>query len=83
MVITVKVIWLDTASHIVKLETGSVLDGIRNGNNAKPAVKIAPTIARVEPKNVNPALILPAEPITISEPRIAIIGAIMVIGYKL
>ena len=79
-VITVSVFLLETASHIVKLETASMLDGIKNGNNAKPAVKIAPMMHSDVPRKLKPALPLPAAAITISAPRIAAIGAIMVIG---
>ena len=40
-----KVFLLETASHMVKLLTGSVLEGIINGNIEKPAVKIIPAMA--------------------------------------
>ena len=79
-VMTVKVFLLETASHMVKLATGLMLDGIRNGNNAKPAVRIAPIIMSEVPVKLKPALPLAAEAITIKLPKIAIIGAIMVIG---
>lgn len=79
-VITVSVFLLETASHIVKLTVGLRLDGIKNGNNAKPAVKIAPIIARLVPKKLKPALALPAAGITISAPKIATTGATIVIG---
>ena len=65
---------------MVKLTVGLRLDGIKNGNNAKPAVKIAPTTARLVPKKLKPAFALPAAGITISAPKIARTGAIIVIG---
>ena len=46
-----KVFLLETASHMVKLLTGSVLEGIINGNIEKPAVKIIPAIAMLLNKN--------------------------------
>ena len=79
-VITVSVFLLDTASHMVKLATGLMLEGIRNGNNAKPAVKIAPMTMSDVPRKLKPALAFAAAAITIRLPRIAMIGAIMVIG---
>lgn len=79
-VITVSVFLLDTASHIVKLATGLMLEGIRNGNNAKPAVKIAPITMNDVPRKLNPAFAFAADAITIRLPKIAITGAIMVIG---
>ena len=79
-VITVKVFLLDTASHIVRLTVGLMLEGIRNGNNANPAVKIAPITAKLEPRKLTPALFLPAANTTIKPPSRPIIGAIMVIG---
>ena len=57
-----------------------MLDGIKNGNSAKPAVKIAPTTAKLEPKKLKPALFLPAANATIKPPKIPAIGAIMVVG---
>jgi len=42
--ITFSVIWLDVASHTVKLASGMVMLGIKNGNIEKPAVKIAHSI---------------------------------------
>ena len=79
-VMTVKVFLLETASHMVKLTVGFKLDGIKNGNKAKPAVKIAPVTAKDEPVKVMPALDLDAPNIIIYPPIVAIIGAIMVIG---
>ena len=81
IVITVNVVLLDTASHMVKLATGLRLDGIKNGNNAKPAVKIAPITAKDEPVKLKPALFLPAARTIKIPPKMPIIGAIMVIGY--
>ena len=77
---TVSVVLLETASHIVKLIAGLRLDGIKNGNNAKPAVKIEPMTARLEPRKLKPALFLPAASTTMMPPRIPMIGAIIVIG---
>ena len=79
-VITVRVFLLDTASHIVRLATGLVLEGIKNGNNAKPAVKIAPTIASEEPKKLKPAFALDEARTRITPPKTPMIGAIIVIG---
>ena len=79
-VITVNVFLLDTASHIVRLTVGLMLEGMRKGNNAKPAVKIAPITAKLEPKKLMPALFLPAANTTIKPPKRPIIGAIIVIG---
>ena len=49
MIVTINIIpnvfLLETASHIVKLLIGSVLDGMMNGNIENPAVKIMPAIA--------------------------------------
>ena len=42
---------LETASHMVKLLTGFVLEGMMNGNIEKPAVKIMPAMAML--LNVN------------------------------
>src|SRR5262252_1159615 len=36
---------LEDASHTVRLLSGSRLDGIRNGNSAKPADRITPVLA--------------------------------------
>ena len=79
-VITVSVVLLETASHMVKLTVGLILEGIRNGNNAKPAVKIEPVTANVEPVKLKPALSLPAAKIMMIPPKIATIGASIVIG---
>src|SRR3546814_19852329 len=35
-------IWLDDASHTVRLEFGSIEDGNRNGNRVKPNVSTTP-----------------------------------------
>ena len=40
-----KVFLLETASHIVKLLTGLVLEGMMNGNIENPAVRMMPAIA--------------------------------------
>ena len=79
-VITVRVFLLETASHMVKLIAGLRLDGIKNGNNAKPAVRIEPMTARLEPKKLKPALSLPAASTTMIPPRIPATGASIVIG---
>ena len=79
-VITVKVFLLDTASHIVRLATGLMLEGIRKGNRAKPAVRMAPMTARDEPRKLKPALFLPAAKTMIKPPKIPAIGAAIVIG---
>ena len=42
---TLSVYLLDAASHNVKLMVGLSDDGITNGNNATPAVRIVPTTA--------------------------------------
>ena len=72
-VITVNVVLLETASHMVKLTVGLMLDGIRNGNSAKPAVKIEPVTAKVEPVKLRPALFLPAAKTISNPPKIAAI----------
>ena len=79
-VITPNVLWLETASHIVKLEVGSMLDGSKNGNNAKPAVRIAPIILKLVPIKLNPALFERPPSTVIKPPKMPITGAIMVIG---
>ena len=79
-VITPKVRWLDTASHIVKLEFGLTLDGNKNGKRANPAVKIAPTIIKLVPAKLKPAFALDAVKSAISAPKIARTGATLVIG---
>ena len=79
-VITLREFLLATASHMVKLAIGLMLEGIRNGNKAKPAVKIAPTIMSEVPIKLKPAFPLLAEAITIKLPKIAITGAMIVIG---
>ena len=79
-VITVRVFLLDTASHMVKLTVGLMLDGIRNGNRAKPAVNIEPVTAKVEPVKLSPALFFAAAKIMSNAPKIAEIGASMVTG---
>ena len=78
--ITVRVFLLDTASHMVKLTVGLMLDGIRNGNRAKPAVNIEPVTAKVEPVKLSPALFFVAAKIMSSAPNTAAIGASMVTG---
>lgn len=50
-----RVFWLDTASHTVRLEAASRLDGKTKGNRAKPAVQMVPTIIRLLPMKVRPA----------------------------
>ena len=65
---------------MVKLDVGSMLDGNKNGNNAKPAVRIAPTIIKLVPVKLAAALYLPALMMTNSAPKIAAIGAAIVIG---
>ena len=79
-VITPKVRWLDTASHIVKLEFGLTLDGNKNGKSANPAVKIAPTIIKLVPAKLKPALAFDAVKKAIIAPKIASTGATFVIG---
>lgn len=79
-VMTVSVFLLETASHIVKLTVGSILDGMRNGNSAKPAVKIDPVTASVEPVKLHPALFFPAANTMMMPPKIAEIGASIVSG---
>ena len=79
-VITPKVRWLDTASHIVKLELGSILDGSKNGNSAKPAVKIAPTIIKLVPVKLKPAFVFEDPKAAMMAPNIARTGATLVIG---
>ena len=79
-VITVSVFLLETASHMVRLTDGLMLDGIRNGNNAKPAVNIDPVTAKVDPVKLSPALFLPAANTISNPPKIAAIGASIVIG---
>ena len=44
------VIWLDEASQTVRLDFGSIEDGMRKGNSDSPAVAMMPKIARLEPK---------------------------------
>ena len=65
---------------MVKLDVGSILDGNKNGNNEKPAVKIAPTIMRLVPVKLVAALCFAALIMTSKAPRIAAIGAAIVIG---
>src|SRR5262245_33898535 len=54
--ITNKVIWLDEASHTVKLEPGCVEDGSRNGKVVKPTVRRTQLMAIADPANASPAL---------------------------
>ena len=56
---------------MVKLTVGLMLDGIKNGNSAKPAVKMEPVTAKVEPVKLTPALFLPAPKIIRIAPKIA------------
>lgn len=79
-VITPKVRWLETASHIVKLELGLMLDGSKNGNSAKPAVKIAPTIIKLVPVKLKLAFVFDDAKTAMIAPNIARIGATLVIG---
>ena len=51
--ITLSVIWLDVASQTVKLASGIVMLGIRNGNIEKPAVKITPAINSAAESNAS------------------------------
>ncbi len=55
MNITFSVIWLDVASHTVRLASGMVILGIKNGNIEKPAVKITPVINSALDTNAIPA----------------------------
>lgn len=48
---------LETASHIVKLLTGSVAEGITNGNIENPAVKITPAIDKLLPIKAKPSFL--------------------------
>lgn len=79
-VITPSVRWLETASHMVKLETGLILEGSRKGNKAKPAVKIAPIIARLVPVKLRPAFDFDAPTMRTKAPIIATIGASILTG---
>ena len=54
--ITFNVIWLDTASHIVKLIFGLLIEGITNGNIALPAVIITPISIVLVVTNANAGL---------------------------
>ena len=46
-----RVLWLDAASHKVRLLFGSVLDGMTNGNMEKAAVRMMPVIAVLLKRN--------------------------------
>lgn len=72
---------LEMPSHMVKLLTGSVLEGMMNGNIEKPAVKMMPAIAMLLNTNavrsfwnlaLNSANDIPAKPA---------IGASIIHGY--
>ncbi len=65
---------------MVKLDVGSILDGSKNGNSAKPEVKIAPTILKLVPVKLKPALPEPPPTIVSKPPKIAMTGAAIVIG---
>src|SRR5512142_3018669 len=70
--------WLDTASHTVRLERGSIDEGITNGNIANPAVKITPAIARLLDANASHGRFENA--ITPRAPAKAAIGASVIHG---
>lgn len=76
-----KVLWLETASHMVKLDAESMLDGMRNGNSANPAVHSAPVMAKDEPKKAKAERLLLAAKSAKTPPAIPTIGAMRVSGY--
>ena len=47
-----RVRWLETLSHTVRLERGSEIDGMMNGNSATPAVPMMPAMAKAEATKV-------------------------------
>ncbi|MNJ81072.1 hypothetical protein D3C77_797100 [compost metagenome] len=57
-----------------------MLDGSKNGNSAKPAVKIAPTIIKLVPVKLKPAFAFEDAKIAMIAPKIARTGATLVIG---
>src|SRR5471030_735088 len=56
-VITLKVSRLEVASHIVRLASGVVLDGMTNGNMVIPAVRITQAMVSEEDTNASAALL--------------------------
>ena len=75
------VLWLETASHMVKLDAKSMLDGIRNGNRAKPAVQIVPLMAKDEPKKANAERLMVAAKSANTAPIMPTMGAMRITGY--
>ena len=68
--------WLELELKIVKLYwNDSTLDGITNGNNAKPTVKTAHSIETMLDKNAKPSLSCLLNLITNTAPNTVTIGA--------
>lgn len=81
--ITFSVIWLDVASHTVKLASGMVMLGIKNGNIEKPAVKITPAINSALDTNAMPALPFLEKSAQARPAIIPSTGAAIIRGYLL
>lgn len=83
MNITFKVKWLDVASHTVRLASGMVMLGIKNGNIENPAVKITPAINKALDTNAIPGLPFLEKKAQANPPKIPSTGAIIIRGYLL
>ena len=77
---TFNVKWLDVASHTVKLASGMVALGIKNGNIEIPAVKMTPAINNALLTNAIPAFPLLEKNAQANPATIPKTGAIMVRG---
>src|SRR5512142_728516 len=72
--------WLDTASHTVRLDRGSLDEGMTNGNIAKPAVRITPALTMLLAMNAAPARPSLEKAITASASRNDATGASIIQG---
>src|SRR5690606_39619104 len=73
---------LDDASHIVNPKRGSDEDGIRNGNSARPTVRMTPTMLSEETMKVRLCLRPPSMAATSRAPPTPSAGAIQASGQR-
>src|SRR5690606_37060217 len=80
--ITHKVKWLDEASHTVSPSDGCSEDGIRNGNSAKPVVRMMPAIAADVARNAEALPSRHSSTAASSEPPTPTSGASHISGQR-
>ena len=76
------VMWLDEASHRVRLEPACVDDGSRNGNVATPSVRMMPMMLTDDARNASPARPLRSDTALSNAPATPIAGSNQVIGQR-